>query len=450
MFKHKYIKDNNFILLFFGNLVSGVGSRIWGFGISLFLLDLTGKATVTATYLSIWSFLLFFLGPIAATFTDRWRKKAKVMYLTDFGRGIIYIAVALVTAFLLTLANNQTYILITIYTALVLIAAQTAFFAPAVSALIPQIVDKEELVSASSIMQITRSLQNIAGLLFGALLYLKFGIVVLMLLNGISFIFSGISEIFIRFKVAKNQDRLNEIKSVSLMDGATESKKTIGMVLNNIYADIKDALSYIFHDSKPVFMVMMIILVSSTLSGPWFNIGVPYMIKQYFTYDGVIEPEYLLALSQLFESIGVILVSFVVSAIASKFKIFQLFRIGGLLFVALGLLYYMIIRSFDSRLITINMFIILFIGTNFIAGSVNATVNAPLEASIQKYVDPNKIGKVMMLIDSFGGILYPITALFAGFMIDNYSMYYPMFMMIGAMLIITIIAFRSKELKKLV
>ncbi|MDD3478075.1 MAG: hypothetical protein PHP32_04295, partial [Candidatus Izemoplasmatales bacterium] len=69
MKKLAYTKDRNFILLFFGNLVSGVGSRIYGFGISLSLLDLTGKASVVGTYVGMWSLSIFLVGPIAATFT---------------------------------------------------------------------------------------------------------------------------------------------------------------------------------------------------------------------------------------------------------------------------------------------------------------------------------------------------------------------------------------------
>ncbi|MBU1145713.1 MAG: MFS transporter [Firmicutes bacterium] len=449
MLKYNYIKDKNFLLLFFGNLVSGIGSRIYGFGIALFLLDLTGKATVTATYIGIWSFIVFLCGPIAATFTDKWKKKVKVLYLTDFGRGIIYISVGLLVSYFMK-TNNTSMILVVIYSALFFIAIQSAFFAPATTALIPQLVEKNELVSASSIMQITRSVQTIAGLLFGAVLYLNFGIVLLMVINGISFILSAISEMFIKYDTPKNLDRiiLAENNNVN-KDRVQNSNSKIGKIIEHIYVEIKEAVRYIFHEGKPILMITLIVLVSTTLTAPWFSVGVPYMIKEYFTFDGVIAPEYLLALSEFAESIGIIILSIVISIIASKFKIYQLFRIGGSLFILLAFLYYMIIRSFDVEIITINMFIIGFILINFMAGSINAIVNAPLQASMQKYIEPDKIGKVSMLIDCIGGILFPITALLAGFFIDNYSIYYPLAMMIAGMVIITLIAFRSKELKKL-
>ena len=61
MFKNDFMQDKNFLLLFFGNLVSGVGSRIHGFGIALFLLDLTGEASDMARYISIWAFVIFIM-----------------------------------------------------------------------------------------------------------------------------------------------------------------------------------------------------------------------------------------------------------------------------------------------------------------------------------------------------------------------------------------------------
>ena len=192
MFKQEYIKDKNFLLLFFGSLVSGIGSRIYGFGVSLFLLDLTGLATSMATYISIWTFVMFILSPIAATFTDRWKQKVRVLYLTDFGRGIVYFITGISVSYFNSIGNTD-LVLTTIYVLLVFIAVQTAFFAPASSALLPQIVPEDELVSASSLFQLTRSLQNIAGLALGAFIYGTYGIVVLIMINAVSFILSAIS-----------------------------------------------------------------------------------------------------------------------------------------------------------------------------------------------------------------------------------------------------------------
>ncbi|XFA98994.1 MFS transporter [Candidatus Izemoplasma sp. B36] len=434
MLKSKFIKDKNFVLLFFGNLVSGVGSRIHGFGISLFLLDLTGKATSTATYLAIWTFIIFIFGPIAATFTDRMKKKAKVLVFTDYSRGISYLLTALFV-FIGLRTNNTTLTTITIYVSVLLIGIQTAFFSPAVTSLIPEIVEKDELVSASSVMQITRSIQNIAGLLFGALLYVKFGIVVLMIINATSFIVSGFSEMFIKSESKHITEDF--VKPTSIKETFT-----------GIFKDLKGAIVYLFKGGKPVLVIAFIILISATLVSPWFAIGEPFMFKEYFNFNNF-EPEYLLASSNFFNSLGVILMSLVVAQIAAKFKIYQLIRVGGFLFILIGVSYFFIVKAFDTRMIVENSFIFLFVGASFIGGMVNAIINAPLSASLQKYIDPKMLGKVSTFLDSIGGMLFPISALIVGYLLDHTGLYEPLFLMIFAMVLITLVAYRSKELKKL-
>lgn len=437
MFRHHFMKDKNFILLFFGNFVSGVGSRIHGFGISLYLLELTGLASVTGTYIGIWSFVLFLFGPIAATFTDRWRNKAKVLVVTDYGRGVLYLLLGLLIHFFTVNSMGNTVILLTIYATMILIAGQTAFFAPAVTALVPQIVEKEELVAASSVMQITRSAQNIIGLLFGAFLFYEFGIVVLMVINAVSFILSAVSEMFIKV----HQEQKEEQTEVT--------KKTVSEVFKGIFTEIKAAVRYIVFEEKAILMLTIIILVSSTLISPWFTVGVPFMIKEYFDFGGIIAPEYVLAASSLAESIGIILLSLVVSAIAKKYKIYELLRTGGTLFVAVSILYLINVLGFDFAKTTVYQFVIILVLLDFIWGCINAVINAPINASIQKYVHPSKVGTISTLIDSLGGILFPLTAFLAGYAIDNVSFYIPLVLMILSMVAITVMAYMSKQLRHL-
>ena len=355
MLKSKFIRDKNYLLLFFGNLVSGVGSRVYGFGISLFLLDLTQKAQSTAIYFSIWSIVIFVFAPIAATFTDRWKNKAKILVCMDYASGISYAIVALLVYIGLQ-TGNTTLILITVYTAVFIIGIQTSFFSPAATALVPRIVDREELVSASSVMQITRSVQNIAGLLFGAILYVNFGIVVLMIINSASFIISAFSEMFI--KVESNEPE--EI----------QEKTKVKDIPNRILNDLKGAFTYLIHKGKPILMITLIILISATLVSPWFSVGVPYMFKEYFTFNNF-EPEYILASSSLIESIGVILMSLIVAQIAARFKIYQLIRVGGILFFMIGTGYFVIVKMYDNHMILENSFILIYLGINFMAGMIN-------------------------------------------------------------------------------
>lgn len=445
MLKQNYIKDKNFLLFFTGSLVSGLGSRIYGFGISLFLLDLTGLATSMSAYIAIWTFVVFIISPIAATFTDRWKRKVRVLYLTDYGRGIVYFLSG-VGVYYFTSIDNTDMVLTTIYVLLVFIALQTAFFSPASSALLPQLVHEDELVGASSLFQLTRSVQNIAGMAIGALLYVEFGIVILIFINAASFILSGFSEMFIKYNRAQNQEKLDK---TAYEDVVVDQNNKFTHYVKQIISDLTVSLKYIFTKGNPIKSVILLIVLSLLFVEPYFSVGVPYLIKEYLTFMKLL-PDYILAFSNSATSIGLIIMSIIIAAyIGKKYTIHQLMKIAVFSYVFIAIGYFFTIKSYDDSIINENTFLILFIGINFIAGLTSALINAPVNAAISKYVDPNQLGKVVSLMDSFGGILMPISLLGAGFLIDNVSVYIVIYMLIGGMLIMTFITFKDKHIGKL-
>ncbi len=432
--KHQYIRSKNFLLLFTGTLVSGLGSRVYGFGISLYLLDLTGLATSMATYISIWTFVLFAISPIAATFTDRWKNKVKVLYVTDFGRGIVYFLSGL-GVYYFNQIGNTSMVLATIYVLLVFIALQTAFFSPASSALLPQLVHEDELVSASSLFQLTRSAQNIAGMAVGAYLYVEFGIVILIIINAASFILSGLSEMFIRYDKAINQERLDETAYEHQEEVQNGNK--LKHYSKRVIDDLKDSVKYLFTKGKPILSIIFIIVLSILLVEPYFSVGVPYLIKEYLTFMKML-PDYILAISGSATSIGLIVMSIVIAVyIGSKLTIHTLLKIAGTIYVGISIFYVLTISSYDKAIINEDTFLYFFIGANFIAGLTSALINAPINAAISKFVDPNKLGKVVTLMDSFGGILMPLSIMAAGFVIDYISVYTVMYAMLVGMILMT-------------
>jgi len=445
MFKQNFYRDKNFILLFFGSLVSGIGSRMYGFGISLFLLDLTGSASSMATYFSIWIVVIFVLSPIAATFTDRWKNKVKVLYLTDFGRGIAYLISAFGIYYFNSIGSIE-LVLATIYVILVFIGIQTAFFSPTSSALLPQLVHEDELVSASGLYNLTRSLQTILGLALGAIIYASFGIIVLIVINAVSFILSAISEMFIKYEKAKNQERLDE--SAYEKDEINGNSKFIHY-FKRILKDLKEATTYIFKDAKPIAAIIFLMVINMSMVAPYFSIGVPYIIKEYLTFDNF-RPDYILASGETAVSIGLILMSFILTSfLASKLKIYQLLRLSALVFIIFAITSFIAIKCYDINLIEENMFLIIFLVISFISGIGNALINVPLSASISKYVDPNKIGKVVTLMDSFGGILMPAAFLLLGLLIDQVSMYIVIYVMLAGFTLQALIIFRNIHINTL-
>lgn len=89
MTKKSLLKQRDFTLLIFGNLVSLLGSNMQQFALSLYVLDLTGSATIFASILSISVIPRLILTPIAGVFGDWFDRKKSIVFLDYLNSGII-------------------------------------------------------------------------------------------------------------------------------------------------------------------------------------------------------------------------------------------------------------------------------------------------------------------------------------------------------------------------
>jgi len=183
------VKQRDFSLLIFGKLVSSIGSQMQSFALSLYVLSITGSATKFASVLAITIIPKLILGPIAGVFAD-WFDKKKMMVGLDILSGIIIGIFVLI--YRITGGLDMTHIYI-LSIALSLIGV---IFQPVTSSILPSIIKKEELVDGNGLSSFVMDLGNLlspalAGILMGA-----YGLYVILIINSISFILSGISESF--------------------------------------------------------------------------------------------------------------------------------------------------------------------------------------------------------------------------------------------------------------
>ena len=90
----KNIWNKNYILLLQGQLVSTLGDALYTIALSLFMLELTGSATLVGTIMGLVTIPRIILGPFAGTIIDRYNKKLFII-LPDLVRGITISLVAL-------------------------------------------------------------------------------------------------------------------------------------------------------------------------------------------------------------------------------------------------------------------------------------------------------------------------------------------------------------------
>jgi MFS family permease len=186
--------NKNFLLLWQGQFGSNFGSQLSMIALTFWIKHTTGSATLMGTILMAASLPGVVLGPIAGTFADRYSRRS-IIILTDFLSGLAMFSFAAV----LWLFPDPTGAVLA-YLAFVLVVSGSlnAFFNPAISAAIPDLVPPDQVARANSLSSIGMEVSILLGQGLGGLLFRVLGAPVVFLIDGVTFLFSSASECFIR------------------------------------------------------------------------------------------------------------------------------------------------------------------------------------------------------------------------------------------------------------
>ncbi|OOR31813.1 MFS transporter, partial [Bacillus mycoides] len=183
----------NICLYVIGKTVSIFGSSIYSFALGLYVLQITGSALNFAITLILGTIPMIVMNPFAGVIADKVDKK-KLVICMDLLNGCLLIAVYIVS-------SNYGLNLFIIYATTFLMSVFTTFFGIGLEAAKPNIVSKEKLMSINSISKIIDSVSLILGPMLGGIIFAVLDIKTFIIINGISFILSGISILFIHFKL---------------------------------------------------------------------------------------------------------------------------------------------------------------------------------------------------------------------------------------------------------
>lgn len=180
----------NFFLLWQGQLVSALGDVIYEIALGFWVLQKTGSTGLMGTLMACSLIPRLIISPFAGVYVDR-SDRRNILVVTDAIRGILVVLVA-IAAF-----TGHAEVWMVFVTAIVS-GACAAFFNPAVGSSIPDMVDKSKLMKANSVFSMIYSGSNIIGSPLGGVIYQVVGAPFMFLFNGISYIFSAFTEIFIK------------------------------------------------------------------------------------------------------------------------------------------------------------------------------------------------------------------------------------------------------------
>lgn len=174
-------KNPNYRYLWLGNVVSLLGDWFNLLASADLISDLTNSG-VAISYLFLARFLpLFFVSPFAGVIADRFSRR-RILIMSDLLRAVT------VAGFLLIRSSDQIWLL---YLLTIVQFCLSAFFTPARTAVIANIVPHKDLVSANALDSFTWSSMLALGALLGGIVAAIFGTTTAFVLDSLTFLLSA-------------------------------------------------------------------------------------------------------------------------------------------------------------------------------------------------------------------------------------------------------------------
>jgi MFS family permease len=242
------LRNRSFLLLWSGQTLSRLGDSVYRVALVWWVLQKTGSASAVARMLvcSYVPLLLFVL--LGGITIDRF-SRVKVMLLSDLSRAAVVFTVSILAAW----GQLEVWHL---YVASAVFGSVNAFFQPAYTVVVPEIVATEALTSANSVTNLSKQLADVAGPALGAMILALTSTSIAFFVNGFSFVVSA----FCLFPLLKLSSSNSTPRSPSLISDLREGFKT---VLSSPWLWITIAISSIGN---------------VTMNGP-LSVGLPFLIK---------------------------------------------------------------------------------------------------------------------------------------------------------------------------
>ncbi|OSB12146.1 MFS transporter [Paraclostridium bifermentans] len=400
------LKNKDFSLLMAATFISTVGTIVQNTALSLYVLDTTQSSVKFASVLVLSSLPQLILEPFYGVISD-WVDRKKFMVILN----MISTMVIIVPTILL-FSNKIT--LNVIYAIVITLGFIIAFYSPTSAGVIRIIVKDKNLSDAYAVNSFIDSIEYMIAPMLGAIVYSLFGLKIIFLLNGLSFILAAILQFKINIPIKKATiDKLN---------------------LKKFNSDFIQGITYIFNN-KNLWYLAVTIMLFNFFSAPLLSVGTGYIAKLQFKVSN--------EQFSLIETIGVI-ASFMGPVLyaftKNKISLQKLFQLSIFISAILILLISLISTNFINNLFgSYVLYLILF----FIISLVEGPLNIAIMTLIQNSIDIEYIGRSNGIITTMFIGLVPLGQLFYGMLFDY--MYIAIPYVISAIAYIALILFYREK-----
>jgi MFS family permease len=260
-----------FIVVWFGQLVSTIGSGLTGFALGVWVYQETGSTTLFAMNMLAYAIPNLIVSPFAGALVDRWDRRT-IMILSDSGAGLATLSVAV----LLLTGNLEVW---HVFLATAASATFTTFQWPAYSATTTLLVPKEQLGRAGGMVQIGEAVSQLLAPAAAGALFVTTGLQGVVLIDFATYIIAIGTLLLVRFPQPEATEEGEESRGTLLNEAVygwkyiTARSGLLGLLL--IFA----AFNFLNSLTNPLLAPMILDMTTADVFGYLFSIvGVGMLI----------------------------------------------------------------------------------------------------------------------------------------------------------------------------
>lgn len=409
-------EELNITLYLASKTISLLGTNIYNFALSLYILKMTGSGASFAINVLIGMLPRIILGPFAGIIADRVDRK-KLTIAFDILSG-------LAVAGLLGYTQISGLKVLLVYLTSFILSTINIFYDTSLMSSLPNLVKDQGLVKINSF---TATAGAVAGVISPVIAGVVFGMVsikLFLIINAVSFFISALLELFIKFDL--------NIKHVN-------PEVTVEKSFRNIRSEMGEVISFV-RQQRVISSFLKYVLIINLFLNACISVVYPYIInnvlKMKSTYFGMFEGCYF---------VGMIVCSIYIGGRKDKQKATKVLAselaLIGLILVLIGLPSLgLTFLNFKPLLISYNIILLFILGVTLVA------INTPILVSLQRLTPENLRGRITGMLGTLTGGIAPIGILLTGLTIDSIHPFILMSVSGLVIFITSVVMFRDKVL----
>lgn len=409
----KLLKEKDFLLLMLAKFISLTGTQFQDFALSLYVLKITGSATLFSTVIMAALIPQLILSPIAGVFAD-WLDRKKIIVYLDLLNAVI---VGIFAVIFLTTGKLS---LIAVYSLVILLTLSSLLYQPAIGTIIPSIVKNDDLGDANGINSFLMNLATLISPILAGILFGFYGLFIILIINAVSFLISSFGEIFIKIPKTNKMPEKVSFKAFN--------------------KDFSEGITFI-KGNKLILCLIVVAPILNFVFSPLSSTGLAYIAKNVLKVS-----DFSYGLIQMFIMAAMMISPFLSSKVLKNNSVgtilFWDMLITSLLIAVMAIVpspFYL--HQFNSNIIPYISFVVLF---SLICGIITIA-NISLNTLFQKIVPVSMMGRVGSVFATGCMAMAPLGLLLFGMLYDKISSWICLIIS-AVILLVTILCFRKNLL----